>query len=66
MPLGVSCCIQNVSSSDLLQVAATFLLELEGFEERLEGGRLPKVWLPMRLMISKNIVGRSCSGLVKS
>ena len=45
-------------------VPATFLLDLEGFEEPLEGGRFPKGWLPMRLMISKNRVGRSGSGLV--
>ena len=47
------------------EVPATFLFDLECFEERGEGGRLPKGWLPMRLMISKNRVGRSGSGLVK-
>ena len=48
-----------------MQVPATFLFDLECFEERLEGGHLPKLWLPIRLMISKNSVGRSGSGLVK-
>ena len=48
-----------------LQVPATFLFDLECLEQRLDGGRLPKGWLPLRLMISRNRVGRSGSGLVK-